>query len=105
MDKYDKAIEFFTKYPNMICEKWSDPSSMHGCLFQFATPTGNMNGSSGCLTLIRKYDILFVPDRPDLTEEIRKDVRIPLFSDEIRVETLSVFAEWQRRLDKELKRV
>jgi len=40
----------------------------------------------------------------DLTERIRADERIPDDPDRITVAHLPVFAEWQRILDKELKR-
>lgn len=105
MDKYDEAIEYLTTNPEEIENKWHNPSTMHGCLFQFATPTGHAKGASGCLTLIRRDHDLRVLGRPDLTEAIRNDTRIPILSGDIRVEHLPVFAEWQRRLDKELNRV
>jgi len=95
-DKYDLAIEILKKNPTtMIGEAWTDPEHHEaGCLFMWA------NKSTGCLTQIRKYQESS-RNYPQI-EEIAKDERIPKDWDEITVETLPVFAEWQRRLDKEL---
>ena len=42
---------------------------------------------------------------PELTKAIRKDPRIPKLPKNITVADLPVFAEWQRRLDKEIRGV
>ena len=110
MDKYDKAIEFLTDHPEKIPIAWSDPIQYEGgCLFQFATPTGKYNArlrDAGCLTQIHGSPKVMAGDlNPVLVEQIVADQRIPSKSEDITVESLPVFAEWQRRLDKELNRV
>jgi hypothetical protein len=94
-DKYDLAIEILKKDPTMITEAWSNPEHHEaGCLFMWACK------SMGCLTLIRKYQE-FSSQFPQVAE-IAKDERIPTRPNQITIESLPVFAEWQRRLDKEL---
>lgn len=110
-DKYDRAIEYLTENPHMIGHAWQRPrfNAEAGCLFQFATPTGTSaeyeTENTGCLTMIRQYSYemsaLGKDGKPDpvLTGMIRSDHRIPRHMEEIKVEDLPVFAEWQRRLD------
>lgn len=95
-DKYDLAIEILENGPaTMIGKAWMDPERHEaGCLFMWA------NKSAGCLTQIRKYN--WYLDESPLVAEISKDERIPKSWDEITVKSLPVFAEWQRRLDREL---
>lgn len=57
----------------------------------------------GCLTMIHDGPE-YKAQTPELTEAIRADGRIPDDPDEIEPEHLPVFAEWQRRLDRELNR-
>lgn len=95
-DKYDLAIEFLTANPEQIPDAWNIPWSHEaGCLFAYT------NSSSGCLTQIRG-----TPDYYGGTlaqaAEIAADERIPENSSKITVKSLPVFAEWQRRLDREL---
>lgn len=112
-DKYDIAIEYLTEHPKEILDTWSNPmGSSGGCLFQFCTPTGALDckiieGEShqcGCLTQLKRFS-----DRiawtPELTNEIRADTRIPGMAEGITVADLPVFAEWQRRLDREIRNV
>lgn len=95
-DKYDLAIESLTANPEKIHEAWNDPTRFkEGCLFMYA------DNSSGCLTQIR-YQPWRYGRRLAQATEIVADERIPEDPNEITVETLPVFAEWQRRLDKEL---
>lgn len=113
MDKYAKAIEFLTERPNEIYAAWSSPRNhFAGCLFQYASPRGGLSDcpvmlkSSGCLTQIRSFNgDRVVHGRTDLTEQILADTRIPKHESKITLDTLPVFAEWQRILDKELGRV
>lgn len=130
-DKYDQAIAYLTDFPNEIEQAWAQPADHPaGCLFQQASrinlSTGNFEKQHpveagehviciGCLTQIRRdaKDILPVINyvnipycaiTPDLTKEIALDTRIPDSPDRVGLEHLPVFAEWQRRLDKELNR-
>lgn len=106
-DKYDKAISYLKEFPSEIFPAWRDPSThVCGCLFQYANYNGefNMHVKYGCLTQIRGTNYK-VAATDKLTNEIRQDERIPDSYDRITVDNLHVFAEWQRRLDKELNRV
>ena len=106
-DKYARAITYLKKHPKQIISAWACPF-VHpaGCLFQFAAGQFKENDSRifGCLTQIRGYSELYYAETRRLTRLIAKDERIPRDEQEIRLKHLPVFAEWQRRLDKELKR-
>lgn len=106
-DKYDIAIEYLTEYPEEILDTWNSPFNYpHGCLFQMVTPSGNYqtpewnSDQCGCLTQV-KYKS-YPAWTPELTNEICNDERIPS-SRNITVADLPVFAEWQRRLDREIR--
>lgn len=105
-DKYDRAMAWFKKYPSAIQLAWSRPNlARGGCLFDCATPDGlSANTPSGehcgCLTTIREH--AYVAWTPELTAAILADDRIPMKAN-IRVSDLPVFAEWQRRLDREIR--
>lgn len=112
-DKYDEAIAYLTEHPGEIISAWREPDKVKGgCLFQYADKSGRGEpGACGCLTMIRdKPDIYGVTldDEEawceELTCEIANDERIPYGGEHITVADLLVFAEWQRRLDKELGR-
>jgi hypothetical protein len=102
MDKYDMAVEYLTEHPDEIYDAWGNPF-LHkgGCLFQFCNANGYNAIICGCLTQIRRGG--YAAETEELTEEIRNDERIPSSALDIRAEHLPVFAEWQRRLDKELR--
>jgi len=106
-DKYDKAIDYLTENPDQIWNSWNEPHSYpQGCLFMYVSKTEHTANNIGCLTTIRRNDGFGkVACTPELTEAIRADERIPKGARDIKVEDLPVFAEWQRRLDKELNRV
>lgn len=111
-DKYDRAVEYLTENPSEIWFSWSAPFiSENGCLFQFATPDGRSRHGEklyGCLTTVRASETDHyggLAYTPELTKAIRADERIPVCGSKIKVEDLPVFAEWQRRIDKELNRV
>lgn len=125
MDKYDEAIEWLVEHAddetgirdNVIQLAWDldDEFPMALCLFQICSPSGL--GSStpqgkicGCLTQVRRTENTLDAWTPELTEAIRADERIPgrieeiskLRDDELRA-ALQPFAEWQRRLDREIR--
>lgn len=104
MDKYDKAIEYFTENPEQISKVWVDPL-MHesGCLFAFTDRGVNNNSGHGCLTMIR-MKFPYKCGIPEFTEQIRNDVRIPTDDRGINLGNLHVFAEWQRKIDEEYAR-
>ena len=121
-DKYDEAIDWLVANPTddsgreSTFEAWFLPhedtpefiAKAH-CLFQFATPSGGEDGDCGCLTQIRRGGSRTAWTQ-ELTEAIAADSRIPskaidlkyLRGDKLRA-ALQPFAEWQRRLDREIR--
>ena len=103
MDKYDEAIEYLTENPIEIADAWGGPSKYPaGCLFNFCG-IDDSSHTYGCLTQVRAG--IMKAQTPELTAEIAADNRIPVHEYDITPADLPVFAEWQRRLDKELNRV
>ena len=110
-DKYDEAVAYLTENPQHIRRDWcrggavqrlgADQTGVGPLLFMYASEGGELH-NCGCLTMIRGSGE--VAQTEELTRQIREDERIPMCVDEITVESLPVFAEWQRRLDKELGR-
>ena len=116
MDKYDRAVEsLLAKLPHDPYAAWKawqsnraradDPE---GCLFQYVTPDGleaaRQDGEKcGCLTQIR------IGNRGawlhELTCAIHNDTRLPTSVVDTRLTRaqLEACAEWQRRLDKEIR--
>ena len=109
-DKYDEAIEYLNANPDDIRIAWGAPM-FHpaGCLFEYASPSGETDVGVGCLTMIKgnsRFSVYKVDGiHKELTEAIRADDRIPDLSCDITLNDLPVFAEWQRRLDKEIRNV
>lgn len=127
MDKYDEAIEWLVEHAddetgcryNVIQWAWDldDEFPIAHCLFQLCTPGGlsspNPQGKvCGCLTQVRRSENTLDAWTPELTAAIRADERIPgsiegiskLRDDELRA-ALQPFAEWQRKLDREIRGV
>jgi hypothetical protein len=107
-DQYDHAIDYLMRHPEEILEAWRNClTHPAGCLFRFAHTA--MCGSAwqscthGCLTMIRS-NTFYKHDAPTpvLTDAIRADTRIPCSASDIRLHHLPAFAEWQRRLDREV---
>lgn len=114
-DKYDEAVEYLTKHPGEIHDAWVMAHGGHaaGCLFAFVMPADadedeiswKRDVACGCLTQIRAAcGSDTVAWTRELTEAIVADRRIPQNPDYITVADLPVFAEWQRRIDRELNR-
>lgn len=106
MDKYDLSIQYLTERPGQILDNWKSPFDTNGgCLFQFVSTDGHCNSKYGCITMIRgkHYQYRNTPIK-ELTEQIVSDTRIPVCPENISVDHLPVFAEWQRRIDKILGR-
>lgn len=110
-DKYSEAVAYLTEHPEEISDTWFHASThRHGCLFAFCTPSGErvarQDGKHcGCLTMIRgKWWGDGNAWTDDLTAAILADERIPAADDDIGVDDLEVFAEWQRKLDVILNR-
>ena len=125
-DKYDHAIDYLTANPEDIYEAWGSPGAWEGKggeLFGFVAPDWTDSnaaadgcstrvGTCGCLQQIREakeegYD----GSKGDakmaywnrLWDLIANDRRIPVSGEDITVEDLPVFAEWQREIDEKRK--
>jgi len=106
MDKYDKAVEYLMgcngNFEGEVTKAWFDPSGHPaGSLFAFIRSPGKYLG--GCLTMIKRGT--YEAETESLTDAIRADTRIPTDEAYVKRKHLPVFAEWQRRIDKELSRV
>lgn len=109
-DRYDHAIDYLMRHPMEIINAWGQPDTHRaGCLFARAHRKDCYNCHHGCLTQIRGYcgyplASWNMAATPTLTTVIRADQRIPGRVEDIQLHHLPVFAEWQRRLDRELHR-
>lgn len=102
-DAYDYAVDYLTRHPDKIGDAWRHPSTHRaGVLFGYVTKSRKSDSSlSGCLTLVR---LGMRACTPELTRAIRSDDRLPQIGERTTVADLPVFAEWQRRLDRDLGR-
>jgi hypothetical protein len=126
MDAYDKMVAYLNANPHLIFVSWNDPRpgiNAAGPLFAYVWPHNNPPGKIGCLTTIAtgEYDAA----TPELKNALLADDRLKVDVLEIRYDAfkeanderaanravaeallplLPVFAEWQRRIDKELGR-
>ena len=102
-DVYDDEVERLTKHPKEIFKSWAEM----GPLFGFVSPsrqiTTDSNGCGvGCLTMVHSGpEVAF---DPSLTDEIRRDNRLPKSGGKTTPDHLPVLAEWNRRLDKHFNR-
>ena len=104
-DKYDLEIEQLRQNPELIEHHWNMGYlySQRYPLFQPCADRRVLNGMfCGCLTQVK--DRKYPAATPELTKAIQADDRIPTLPENITLDMLPVFAEWQRRLDKELGR-
>lgn len=97
---YDEQIVLLTKNPDKIANHWF---SSYG-LFKFVSDT-DLSEKCGCLTMIRKFPnkhtaVIKGQFNEEITKEIANDLRIPTDVEFITVASLSIFKEWQERLDK-----
>lgn len=119
-DKYDEAIDWLVEnadddellegYGSVVERAWDGDLDQGWCLFQIVSPSGLAWKACGCLTQIRRPENTLDACTPELTAAIRADERIPfdvcgmkkLRGDDLRAALLP-FAEWQRRLDREIR--
>lgn len=101
-DKYVHAMEAVFHGTTPIAEHWECLSDEGYTLFRQVVSCS----LAGCLTQIRETPARAIEyadeAEVDLVREIAADARIPSRREDIRPEHLNVFAEWQRRLDREL---
>jgi hypothetical protein len=109
-DHYDGEVRYLTENWDDVYDAWNTPSDWvgrGGSLFGHVTLLQSTGVSHllrpdgkwcGCLVQIRKGDG-DVAWWPEVTNEIRRDTRLPTKPEGITVESLDAFAEWQRRID------
>jgi len=126
-DKYDKAIAYLERHPEDIHDAWGNPGTYEGRggeLFGFVGPDwssssnsyevrGEVSGTCGCLQQIRQAykneEVQYMNELestdmalsfwPRQWARIAMDRRLPWNDEEIGLEHLPVFAEWQRKID------
>lgn len=112
MDRYDDQIAGILHVRDtegddagrlLILEQWSEAEGLFAC----AGVTGSTSDTTvsgdwcGCLTQIRSGRYVAATDV--LTVGIVSDERIPDSEADIDFDDLPVFAEWQRRIDREIR--
>lgn len=104
-DVYDKAIEYFTKYPKRIDKAWSEPNKVkYGYLFRFLTTDGSFDSKRNVGCPIMVHNRRYVAQTQKLTEICHK-AKLPVsITIENIVSYLPEFARIQRLADKQLKR-
>ena len=101
VDKYDMAIEYLAAHEHEIDAAWDCPSKHEaGCLFQYAGDIYK-DQQIGCLTQIRAGER--VAETRALTIAIQDDERLPKSVGHIHLGNLHIFAEWQRKIDTQLR--
>lgn len=89
-DKYDEQIERLRNTPELIYSDWDYGIGLFASVCD----------QCGCLTQVRRSDFWGenFPDRGVLAE-IVADERIPKNGQDVTVDHLPVFAQWQRKID------
>lgn len=97
---YDEQIAYLTKYPKQIENHWLKGEG----LFKLLSGWHSFRFNAGCLTTIRSNPTsnkVYIKEDidEDLTLQINSDIRIPKSPEDITVEHLPVFKEWQEKID------
>lgn len=107
---YDEQIQFLQANPEEIDNQWREAIGLFVFVHPEIVKTATIPKECGCLSMIRSQQIYgsyaygkSQLSDPELTQQILTDERIPKRPDDIRVEHLPVFKEWQLRLDKEIR--
>jgi hypothetical protein len=115
-DVYDRAVKYLTRNPNKIPGAWRSASChpsvrTRGASLFLIAHNGDRHDhgcSCGCLTQIRgnldQSRPFYSAETESLFKAIGADDRIPTSHFAIERRHLPIFAEWQRRLDRELGR-
>ena len=113
-DKYDDAVKYFLslnkqEFRDEVSNSWSNPSSKKaGCLFQYMTPTGELEDGHGnyyrvdeklcgCITQIKyghRHGI-----NPELDLLIKNDPDVPSSPGDVTKKNIYVFPKYQRLAD------
>jgi hypothetical protein len=121
MDKYDQAIEYLKNNPYRIKTCWLNAihsDDVNTSLFNWAYREGMSDDyreevralpehkdkiycspDYGCLTQIKASPGSYLGATKEITDKILADDRIPNNPDDITVDNLHVFAEYQRMVD------
>jgi len=99
MDIYDQEVEYLKENPAKIKEHWNIWSP----LFRSVDGKNNYNGPFGCLTQIKAGKK--ISGISEFDDRIKADNNIPDKPEDITVDQLESFAEYQRELDKLFSRV
>lgn len=110
MDRYDKAIEILIDTDSYELDKaWDEPQEHDaGCLFAYVGSDPFDGRMNGCLTQV-KFDgqnaetMQLALDIKACDEIVSVGEMMEMNQEQLR-SSLEVFADWQRRLDKELDR-
>lgn len=106
---YDEAVQFLQEHPEKIYSTWCNPyTHKAGRLFDYLTANRGklyweQDGQSyqcGCLTQLKGGDDCYRIPQEELLQQIREDPRIPIQGEDITVEHLEVFKEYQELADK-----
>lgn len=93
MDKYDKAIAYYTKHPDLIHEDWADPNP--GRPSELFKMLRCVNDSRRCPVMLREDTTFYTPPTK-LAQRIANDERLPAKVDDLTLEHLPILAEYQR---------
>jgi len=107
-DKYDDAIEYLTEHPSEIGKAWCSGGEYKArtlchCLFQYI-PGDSSNVDMGCLTQVKNSPFDEKTYASGFSggiwqDRIMVDPNIPKQVEEITVDMLPTFAEYQREMD------
>ncbi len=103
-DAYDQAVQWLRRRPTKIARSWNLETPAR-ILFGYVNKS---RGSTyrgklcGCLTQVKSNQ--YEAQTKRLTNAIRVDPDVPSDPFDIRPRHLPVFAKWQRKIDKILKR-
>ncbi len=114
-DRFDKAVKHLTKRPELIAETWNRAYATELGQRAFTTAERAAHAASACLflncgnkgfpatgCLTQVCHNHQKAGTPELTKAIRADKKIPRNGDAIKVGDLQLFADWQRRIKREL---
>lgn len=96
---YDEQVEYLNRNPNMILSDWINAKG----IFKFIGQEGNdSTGTGGCVTTVRNTsDVVRIRgiEQEEFTQTIRNDTRIPEKGEDIGIEDLLIFKEYQEMGD------
>lgn len=98
-----KDVDYLTKNPDEISDYWLQGTSLFGFV-SLSNDLSTVPIKCGCLTMISKGNSRAINSNGSVNEEltlrIRGDERLPSTVNDIKVEHLPVFMEWQLEIQK-----